>query len=216
MAGGDHGLFRLLQGEGLAGEGRVVLSEEERPCEHRARSGGDGDEDRPRGFGREAAVASRAVDHEEGKDGHARPEETGAGAAVALGEANLAGGDHAGAAREKEESDGDLAGCECAPRPERERDRRKDAPKPRSADGKGVVERPQPGEDGVGDRRRKGAGRPSGERIENDSEVGINQEAKAGDEQAARESLAAAAFKREQPEVPECESEGRAPKHPGV
>ena len=77
-------------------------------------------------------------------------------------------------------------------------------------------EPPQPGEDGAGDRQREGAGSPSGERVENVSEVGKDQEAKAGDERAAIEMLAAAAFKREPPEVPECENEDRAPNYPGV
>ena len=61
----------------------MVLSEEERQREHRAKSGGDGDEDRARGFGREAEGAQRAVDHEEGKDVQTRLEEAGAGAAFA-------------------------------------------------------------------------------------------------------------------------------------
>ncbi len=175
----------------------MVLSEEERRREHRAKSGGDGDEDRPRGFGREAEGAYRAVDHEEGKDVHTRPRGGGRRTGVCASKANLAGGDHGGGDRDEEEPDGYLVGCECAPRPERERDRRKGAPKPRSGDGKGVGERPQPGEDGVGDRQRAGAVSPSGEQVENGREVDMDQEAKAGDEQAAIELLVAAASKRE-------------------
>lgn len=111
VAGGDHALFLMPEGGGLAGDRRVVLRGEERQRGYRAKSGVDGDEDRSRDFGREAERAQRAADREEGEDGHARAEEAGAGAAVAPGEANLAVGDHEGGDREREGPTGTRPGA---------------------------------------------------------------------------------------------------------